>query len=128
MPGSVLTVLKKAHPDYEFVALVRSSTAAEAVSKAGARVIIGSFDDHDKVAQAASEVDIVMNIADADNIPLTEDLLRGIKKRWQTTGKVGILIHTSGSAIFFDGSTEGKFNKDGKVWTVCSYPSLYLIR
>lgn len=121
LPGSVFAVLKEVYPDYEFVALIRSSTAAEAISKTGVRTIIGSFDDHDKIAQAASEVDVVMNIADCDNIALTENLLRGIKERWSATGKVGTLIHTSGAAIFLDSSTEGKFNKDGKVWTVRLY-------
>lgn len=117
----MLAILQKEYPEFDFVAFLRSPDSAKAISQTGVRTVIGTFDNHDTLEQLASEADIVINTADCDDVTLNADLLRGIKKRWQSSGKVGTLIHTSGTVNFMDGSKEGKFNKDSKVWTVRSF-------
>jgi hypothetical protein len=44
-------------------------------------------------------------------------LLDGMRKKKSSGKGVGVLIHTSGTSMFLDGSKEGKY-VDGKVWNV----------
>jgi hypothetical protein len=57
-------VLHKAHPEYEYAALVRSKEKAELVSKAypSIRIVLGGLDDYELLKQEASKADIVLRM------------------------------------------------------------------
>jgi len=95
--GSVLVGYKKAYPDYEFVALVRSESNIPAVEALGVRVIKGSHSDHQIITEEASKADLILDAGDADDLELTKAILAGAKKT--TIGKTPILIHTSGTGL-----------------------------
>ncbi|KIP03940.1 hypothetical protein PHLGIDRAFT_15544 [Phlebiopsis gigantea 11061_1 CR5-6] len=121
--GSVLVALQKAHPTFKFKALARKEAVIDAFNKAAgpndAKVVAvkGSFDDSELIARLTYEADIVVNAADADHVGLRDALLKGFKKRVDDGKPLGAYLHTSGTAIFMDGTKEGKPNPDGKVWT-----------
>ncbi|KAJ7635019.1 hypothetical protein FB45DRAFT_1142768 [Roridomyces roridus] len=50
----------------------------------------------------ASEADIVVGVADSDDLMAAEATLDGLKQRYATTGVPPIFIHTSGAALFID--------------------------
>jgi len=80
-------------------------------------VIQGSHDDLDKIKSLASEADIVMNCADADDLPLTMAILSGLRER-ANKGSKGILLHTSGTGVVSD-TAEGEFVPSAhKIWNV----------
>lgn len=102
--GSVLTRLLD-HPrasSFKITAIVRSSAKASLLEKYGIQTIIGSHDESDKVEPAAAEADIIFAAADVDNVDAARAILRGAKRRFEKTGKVPILIHTSGTGVFTD--------------------------
>jgi hypothetical protein len=87
----------------------------------GVKVVKGSHSDLDIIEEQASKADIVLNAADADDLDLTNAILRGIKRT--SIGKKPILIHTSGTGLAIrDG--DGKFRPDDKVWNVSVGESL----
>ncbi|TDL16202.1 NAD-binding protein [Rickenella mellea] len=114
--GSVLVALRKKYPDALIKAFIRSPEQAEAIRAAGANPIIGTFGELDKVADLSHDADIVLQCADSDNVELITAILRGMKRRKDEGKRVGSLIHTSGTAIFLDGSKTGKFDPNGKIW------------
>jgi hypothetical protein len=84
-------------------------------------VVKGSHSDLDIIEEQASKADIVLNAADADDLDLTNAILKGIKRT--SIGKKPILIHTSGTGLAIrDG--DGKFRPDDKVWNVSVGESL----
>ena len=112
--GSVLTRLID-HPDFksfEITALVRSTDKAERLRKFGINVVVGSHKDEALVEQLTSQTDVVIatvcfawflyclrplkkiSQADADDLGAAKATLRGLKKRYQATGKAPIFIHT----------------------------------
>lgn len=111
-------MIKSAYPDLVYTALIRNESYAPAVRDAGAVPVIGTFADLDLATRLAEEADIVINCADADTLPFHKAILEGLKKRKEAGKGVGILIHTSGTAVFLDGSTDGKLVEGGKVWNV----------
>jgi hypothetical protein len=122
--------LIKEFPGFQYQALVRSESNFEAVSAVGAIPVHGSFSDLDTVTELAAQADIVINAGDSDTIELTEAILRGMRARRDAGHTVGILIHTSGTAVFLEG-TDGKFDASAKVrrvrWLRCLFESLGLI-
>ncbi|KAI0311124.1 hypothetical protein OF83DRAFT_1177883 [Amylostereum chailletii] len=114
--GAVLTGLLKRYPEWAVAALVRNEKHFEAVRSVGVTVVPGSFADKSLIADHAYAADIVINCADCDDLPLTEAILSGIRKRFQEGKPKGILIHTSGTGCFVDGKLEGKFDSQGKIW------------
>lgn len=122
--GAVLSGLLKQHPDWTFSALVRNEKHFEAVRSVGVAVVPGSFTDKSLISDQSYSADIVINTADCDDIPLTEAILAGMRKRFQEGKPKGILIHTSGTAVLTDGKREGKFDPQGKIWNVsCPFGS-----
>ena len=109
--------LKRAHPSLNITALVRSPSHFPAISAAGATPIQGDFSEHDKLADLAEQADIVINAAEADDIKVTEALLRGFKKRKDDGKGVGALVHVSGTAVFIQGSS-GRWEDGLKAWDV----------
>jgi hypothetical protein len=106
--GSVFTALKAAHPKFAYTALARKERHFPAIEAAGATPILGSFADHDVIAQAAYEADLVINCS-FDDVGLIKAIIEGSKKRKSEGKSTGILIHTSGTMAFLDKTREGKF-------------------
>ncbi|CAL1702850.1 unnamed protein product [Somion occarium] len=102
--GSVLSRLL-AHPDverFEITALVRSAEKAERLRELGVKTVIGSTDDAEKLETLASQAHIVFSMVDADDLAAIQTILRGLKKRHDTSSDIPILIHTSGAAVLGD--------------------------
>lgn len=124
--GAVLAHLHKTFPTFIFKAFVRNERAMNVINQylntnpdlPKIETIIGSLDDIERMADLAYEADIVINVADSDSVPLRDGLLKGLKRRFDNGRGIGSFIHTSGAAIYWDGSQDGKFNQEGKVWTV----------
>lgn len=124
--GAVLVHLQKSFPNSTFRALVRNERAVKVVNKfinvdstlPNVETIIASLEDIERVADLAYEADVVINVADSDSVPLRDGLLKGLKRRYDNGKGVASFIHTSGAAIYWDGTQDGKFNDSGKVWTV----------
>lgn len=116
--------LQKAFPSYTFKALVRTVSPIEEYNKnltdglPRVEPIQGTFEDADLVSKHTSEADLVINTADSDNTVLRDAILSGFRKKFAEGKGVGSLIHTSGTAIFWDGIMEGRFDPKAKVWTV----------
>ena len=115
-----MVTLKAQHPELTFKALVRSESHSKAIESAGATPVIGSFDDHDLISSLAAEADIVLNAADSDNVVLRDDILKGLKKKYDEGKGVGAFIQTSGTALFWAGN-DGKYDPDARVWSVRSF-------
>ncbi|KAJ7593880.1 NAD-binding protein [Mycena floridula] len=81
-------------------ALLRSSEKADKLQKYGVNAIVGSLKDLALVENLASLADVVFAMADCDDVPGAEATLRGLKKRFETTGKKSIFIHTSGAGTY----------------------------
>lgn len=111
--GSVLTRLIN-HPDFksfEITALVRSADKAERLRKFGINVVVGSHKDEALVEQLTSQTDVVIAVADADDLNAAKATLRGLKKRYEATGKAPVFIHTSGTGVLTDNAA-GEYTTD----------------
>ncbi|KIJ63842.1 hypothetical protein HYDPIDRAFT_29192 [Hydnomerulius pinastri MD-312] len=94
--GTVLLRLLD-HPTFassEITALLRKAEKVPAFESIGVKTVLGSNSDLDLLEKQASQSDIVFACANADDVPACEAILRGLKKRHQTTSTVPILIHT----------------------------------
>lgn len=99
--GSVLARLL-ARPDadsLEITALVRSEAKARKLEAFGIKTVLGSIQDTDVLENLASQSHVVFSIADCDDVPQIEAILRGLKTR-RASGDYPILIHTSGTGVF----------------------------
>lgn len=93
MGGSLLVSLLAEYPSTKFSALIRNASAGEAVKAlAPERIAIvqGSHSDHELIQAEVQKADLVLNIADADDLELTKNIIKSLEKK---SGK-GILIHT----------------------------------
>ncbi|KJA17461.1 hypothetical protein HYPSUDRAFT_1017943 [Hypholoma sublateritium FD-334 SS-4] len=103
--GSVLARLLN-HPNFssfELNVLVRSTDKAKKLRTLRVKVTLGSYDEKLEIlAEAASHADIVISMADADNLPASTAILDGMKIKHAASGKAPILIHTSGTGIIVD--------------------------
>lgn len=118
--GSVLKGIVNAYPNFSITALVRKTQDFERVRAAGvSHIIHGTHDDLDKIRDVAAQSDIVVNAADADDLPLTIAILTGFKSRFKSNaGLKPILLHTSGTGVVGD-NAEGEFLESGhKIWNV----------
>ncbi|KAF9266652.1 hypothetical protein L218DRAFT_978614 [Marasmius fiardii PR-910] len=103
-----------ARPDvssFDIRAIVRSAEKGEKLKIFGITPIIGSHNDENVMVKAASEVDVVITMADVDDLEAAKAVLRGLKKRFEETGKPSILIHTSGTGVLSD-DAGGKYQTD----------------
>lgn len=126
--GSLLVALKRAHPELVITALVRSADSFDAVRAAGAEPVQGSAHDFDLVASLAAKADIVINAALNDDVPVTDCILRGMRLRYDEGRGKGVLIHTSGIAVFLDKDQNavGRHNPGAKHYCVSLVNSLRL--
>ncbi|KAL0564750.1 hypothetical protein V5O48_017288, partial [Marasmius crinis-equi] len=94
-----------ARPDassFDIRAIVRSPEKAEKLKAFGITPIVGSHNDENVMLKAASEVDVIITMADVDDLKAAKLTLEGLKKRFEQTGKPPILIHTSGTGVIAD--------------------------
>ncbi|KAJ3335548.1 hypothetical protein HDU93_005071 [Gonapodya sp. JEL0774] len=82
--------------------LVRGSDRAATLEKLGAVPVLGDLNDSELIKREASVSDVVIHAADADHVPSATAIIEGLRDRKVKTGKKGIYIHTSGSAICWD--------------------------
>ncbi|KAF5336566.1 hypothetical protein D9611_006508 [Ephemerocybe angulata] len=93
------------HPKFStfnITALVRSPEKAEKLRALQVQVVVGSHSDEPLMEKLASEADIVIATADADNVPAAKATLRGLKKRYAATKVPPTFIHTSGTGVLTD--------------------------
>ncbi|KAK7460538.1 hypothetical protein VKT23_009259 [Stygiomarasmius scandens] len=88
--------------DEEVTVLVRSAEKAEKFKKYGVLPVVGSLEDAQLVEKLASESDIVINIADSWDVNWANNILCGLRKRYETTGIKPVFIHTSGTGVLVD--------------------------
>lgn len=152
--GALLVSLKELYPSISITVLARPTSLKppspyphaqpslhDALLSSGASQIIpGSHSDTSLVETLSTHVDVVINAADSDDLPLTEAILRGLERRaiGIKDGKVvdagiekPILIHTSGTGLLTD-ELSGEFTPYAeKVWNVSDIayhcPFRYLI-
>lgn len=77
----------------------------------------GTNQDTSLIADLASQADIVLNAADADDAGLLAAILDGCKKKFTNTGSKVVYIHTSGTAIFKDNAA-GDFDPLTPIYNV----------
>ncbi|EIW84038.1 NAD(P)-binding protein [Coniophora puteana RWD-64-598 SS2] len=115
--GAILQKLAT-HPtaaNSEFTLLVRSPEKARLLEDwgkttpaGGVKILLGSLTDYDKVTAQVAKSDVVFSMADSYNDDPCKAILAGLKERFQNSGKVPILIHTSGTGTLKD-DAQGKF-------------------
>ncbi|KAH8195252.1 hypothetical protein TruAng_010576 [Truncatella angustata] len=106
--GDALYALNKAHPDWEYSALIRTQEKADQVKKAypKLRPIIGGLDDSDIIKEEASKVDIVLHTADASDHEGAAKAIAAGLEAGHSSSKPGFWLHTGGTGIltYFDES------------------------
>ncbi|EIW57397.1 NAD-P-binding protein [Trametes versicolor FP-101664 SS1] len=102
--GAVLALLLASEnaKRFDVTVLSRSAEKARAFESFGVKAIVGSLDDLVTLEGIAAESDVVIECADADHIASTKAFLAGLRKKYETTGKAPILVHTSGTAVLSD--------------------------
>ncbi|KAG8926169.1 hypothetical protein FRC03_012695 [Tulasnella sp. 419] len=117
--GSILAQLLSSHPNLQYSAIVRSPKDTAAVEALGVKVYQGTHQEYPWVDKLSSEHDVVINAADADDLPLAEATILGLEKRASSgsSNRKPILIHTSGTGVVTDEAT-GAFNPgtSEKIW------------
>ncbi|KAJ7919226.1 hypothetical protein B0H13DRAFT_1868747 [Mycena leptocephala] len=110
--GPILSrFLEKNDPNFNITALVRSVDKAEKLRALDVQlnIVSGSHNDAELVEQIASAADVVFSLADSDNLQAAESILRGLKKRFETTGIKPTLLHMSGTGCLAD-DAKGMFS------------------
>ncbi|KAF9266645.1 NAD-P-binding protein [Marasmius fiardii PR-910] len=87
---------------FHFTAIVRSPGKADKLKEFGITPIIGSHNDESVMVEAASKVDVVIAMADCDDLVAANLTLQGLKIRFEETGKPPIFINTSGTGVLCD--------------------------
>ncbi|KAG9019811.1 hypothetical protein FRB90_005959 [Tulasnella sp. 427] len=109
--GSVLVGIQQRYPEFNYTALVRSSKNNSAIEAIGVKVIQGSHSDLELIEKVAAQHDIVVNCADADDLPLTIAILKGMMERSKrgSSSQKPLLIHTSGTSLLSEDNPTGSF-------------------
>lgn len=102
--GTVLTrLLSHSLSDtFQTTALVRSESKAKKFRTLGVKAVLGSHSDLSLLRQLAGEADVVFACADANDLDAAKAILTGLKDRFEKTGKVPALVHTSGTGVLID--------------------------
>ena len=77
------------------------------------RIIVGDFNDFEKIRNASKEHDIAVNAGNSFTADPVAAIIAGQKDKGAGKGKV---IHISGAGNFIDFGTSGNFNPESKVW------------
>jgi len=99
--GTVLWRLLS-HPSantFDITVIVRSEEKAKKLEQFGVKPVVGSYKDTKLVEELAEKAHVVFSLADADDLPAVQAILRGLRKRHATIGDLPILIHTSGTGV-----------------------------
>ncbi|KAG2158554.1 uncharacterized protein EDB93DRAFT_1245782 [Suillus bovinus] len=102
--GSVLSELLS-HPrakSFQITALTRSPEKVVPLHSLGVVAVVGSNQDLGTLTEHARNSDVVFACADSDDLQAAKAILLGLKKRYDETGRVPILIHTSGTGVLID--------------------------
>jgi len=102
--GSVLLRFLE-HPEaakFKLTALVRSQEKVDKLIALGVNAVTGSLRDLPLLENLVAEADIVVSIADSDDLNSAQAILRGLKRRYNATGVIPTLIHTSGTGVITD--------------------------
>ncbi|THH30481.1 hypothetical protein EUX98_g3696 [Antrodiella citrinella] len=102
--GGTLLEALLTHPNasqFDITAFVRSEEKASDINNTalGVKAISGTFS---KLEEAVSIADVVFNIASSDDLPMTQAIIDGARKRYASTKTAPVVIHVSGSAIIAD--------------------------
>ncbi|KAG8930777.1 hypothetical protein FRC01_002281 [Tulasnella sp. 417] len=118
--GSILVRFQREYPDFTWTALVRNPKDVSAIQALGVKVVQGTQLDLDLIEHTAAEHDAVLNIANSDDLPLTQAVLRGLESRARSGDVAGkpILVHTSGSGVVTDTPWDGAYHPgtSDKIW------------
>ncbi|KAG0340646.1 hypothetical protein BG004_006332 [Podila humilis] len=101
--------------DFSIRALVRSAEKAEQLIRPlGIEPVIGSLNDLDLLSREAQSADVVLNFADADNLPAVKAILHGLNQPRlnDAARKRPILIHTSGTGVLTDNAYGAYVSED----------------
>ncbi|OBZ72275.1 Uncharacterized protein C2A9.02 [Grifola frondosa] len=101
--GTVLTRFIQ-HPNasnFDITVLVRSADKAKKLESFGLKAVVGSLQDLDQLESLASQADVIISCADADDLPAITAIVNGMKKRHDASGFAPIVIHTSGTAKLY---------------------------
>ncbi|TVY21279.1 Uncharacterized protein LARI1_G000428 [Lachnellula arida] len=99
--GDALYALEKAHPEYEYTALVRSSDTGAQVASVypKIRLVYGTLDDTELLEKESASADIVLHTADSsDHAVAAKAIAKGLASG-HTKANPGFWLHTSGTGI-----------------------------
>lgn len=114
--GPYIRAIKQANPDWSVTAYVRNTQPEDKLKadlKAD-RIVVGTFDDFEKVSALSKEHDIAVNAGNSFTGDLVAAIIAGQKAK--VGGPKGKLIHISGGRNWIDYGTSGFFNPKSKVW------------
>ncbi|KAH9480248.1 Oxidase ucsJ [Psilocybe cubensis] len=116
----LMTLLKhKDVSNFQITALVRSEERGEKLKSLGINVVKGSYTDEDLsvLTNEAAKSDIVFAICDADTLPPTQAILKGLKINFEASGKAPILIHTVETNLGIITDKSGGLASEHYVWS-----------
>ncbi|TVY47656.1 hypothetical protein LOCC1_G001798 [Lachnellula occidentalis] len=99
--GDALYALEKAHPEYEYTALVRNSDKGAPVAAAypKIRLVYGTLDDAELLEKESASADIVLHTADSsDHTVAAKAIAKGLATG-HTKENPGFWLHVSGTGI-----------------------------
>ncbi|KAK6331255.1 hypothetical protein TWF696_003315 [Orbilia brochopaga] len=116
--GAVLATLLRS-PDLSITTLVRSESHIEALTSPSSNpkffsgstpnCVLGTLEDLDLLRKHASNSDIVINCASAEDVPVVEALINGLAEAPENSKKIFIQTSgTSGFAVWNDGDKGGR--------------------
>ncbi|KAF8199610.1 hypothetical protein BJ912DRAFT_844564, partial [Pholiota molesta] len=100
------------HPNFanfRITTLVRSREKWNKLVKMRVNAVRGSLSDLSLLESLASHSDVVLSVADANDLDAVQAILKGLRKHYTETGNAAIFIHTSGMSAFADTNAEGFF-------------------
>jgi uncharacterized protein YbjT (DUF2867 family) len=112
--GTVLqTILASSTPPDSITALVRDEKKAEALNSVSSSIkaVVGDLKNTDQLRDLASQNDIIVNCANADDEAGIKALIEGMKQRRDKTGHRPLLIQTSGTGVLVD-DAQGRYPSD----------------
>lgn len=94
--GSILVRFQQEYPNFTWTALVRNPKDVSTIQALGVNVVQGTQSDLDLIERTAAEHDAVLNLANSDDLPLTQAVLKGLESRARSGTVAGkpILVHT----------------------------------
>ncbi|KAG9044688.1 hypothetical protein FS837_007703 [Tulasnella sp. UAMH 9824] len=118
--GSILVRFQQEYPNFTWSALVRNPKDVSTIQALGVNVVQGTQSDLDLIERTAAEHDVVLNLANSDDLPLTQAVLKGLESRARSVAVAGkpILLHTSGSGVVTDTPWDGAYHPgtSDKIW------------